>query len=792
VSKSRRTKKAYKSRSYHVPKTLAVRFKVVELPYKDLTEKHFRENGLTNFAQLFEDFPGISVEPMIKSLSPKEIEELMATTSIHQHKNANYEPINFLLDYRVIVPNDINAESVLDSIQKIDYVDSAYIEAGPSPPPNINWENNPRANNQGYQMPAADGIDVRSIWNLPGGDGRGVNFIDIEQGWTLEHEDLIEKGIPEPSGRSGFNKQWYAHGTCVLGIVLGFDNTKGGVGIGPNVASARVVSTWRTRDSFNRVDAIAAASFMLGTGDILLIEDHRPYPINSTTYVPVEVEDRVYDAIRTAMMRGIIVVEAAGNSNVDLDTFTNNNGLQILNRSSTHFRDSGAIMVGAASSTPPHGRLSISRDTGSNYGSRIDCYAWGERIDTCGTVDPSRPNSRDRTEYTTDFGGTSGAVAIIAGAAISLQGIAKSFSSSSLLSPLQMRSILSDSALGTPSANPSIDKIGAMPNLLSIVRHLGFGPDIYIRDNLMDNGDSTNSGSLSMSPDIIVVPREVADPIASFGEGSGTENSLTLGSGVESGQDNFVYVRLKNRGVRSAQNVSVTIFWSDVASLVTPDMWQPIGTIHGVNVPEGNRLIVAGPLRWLSSDIPRTGHYCFIAVVDHALDPAPAAPNLIDFTNFEAYIRENNNVTWRNFNVVENVPPDVIPSPQFNGFVPLPFMIVGAPDQRRPMDIEIIRDLPHDAALILEAPPYLPELLRIPKYALEVDKKSGQSLIFLPFLRKTLFDSVNLDAKTKHPCRLWVKINDMKEKYQYSISVRQLYENIEVGRVTWVIQNPRK
>lgn len=108
------------------------------------------------------------------------------------------------------------------------------------------------------------------------------------------------------------------------------------------------------------------------------------------------------------------------------------------------------------------------------------------------------------------------------------------------------------------------------------------------------------------------------------------------------------------------------------------------------------------------------------------------------------------------------------------------------------MDIEIIRDLPHDAALILEAPPYLPELLRIRKHALEVDEKSGQSFIFLPFLRKTLFDSVNLDAKTKHPCRLWVKINDMKEKYQYSISVRQLYENIEVGRVTWMIQNPKK
>jgi serine protease len=733
-----------------------------------------KESGLTNFAQVLQDFPGISLQPMIKGLSTKEIEKLM---------------VSFLLDFRVIIPDNINAESVLDRIQKIDYVDDAYIEAGPSPPPNVNWQNNPRARDQGYQTFAPDGIDARSIWNLSGGDGSGINFIDIEQGWTWWHRDLGEQGIVLASGN---NKQYFAHGTCVLGVVVGTDNTTGGVGIAPK-ASARVVSTWETVDSFNRVNAIVNAVYMLGFGDVLLIEDQveRTYG-NERRLLPVEVERRVFDAITAASMRGITVVEAAGNGNVDLDTFSDSYGRQILNRLSTDFRDSGAIMVGMASSTHPHHRLSVSRVSGSNYGSRIDCYAWGQGIDTCGTVVPGQHNSQDPEEYTTDFSGTSGAAAIIAGAALTLEGIAKSFSSSSLLSPSRMRSVLSDSAMGTPSANPSTDKIGVMPNLLRIVRTLGYGPDIYIRDNLMDNGDPTTSGPISMSPDIIVLPHEVADPLASFGEGSGTENSLTLGSAVESGQDNFVYIRLKNRGARSAQNVSVTVYWSEVASLVTPDMWQRIGIIHVGNVPEGNRLTIAGPLRWLSTDIPRTGHYCFIAIVNHPLDPAPAAPNLVDFTNFEAYIRDNNNVTWRNFNVIENIPPDTIPSPQFKGFVPLPFLIVGAPDQRRPMDIEIIRDLPHDATLILEAPSYLPELLKTPKNALEVDEKSGHGLIFLPFLRKIGYNNVVLDAKTKHPCRLWVKINEMGEKYQYSISVRQLYKNIEVGRVTWAIQNPKK
>ena len=40
-------------------------------------------------------------------------------------------------------------------------------------------------------------------------------------------------------------------------------------------------------------------------------------------------------------------------------------------------------MVGAGSSAIPHSRLS--RPTLSNYGNRIDCYAWGENIDTTAT-----------------------------------------------------------------------------------------------------------------------------------------------------------------------------------------------------------------------------------------------------------------------------------------------------------------------------------------------------------------------------------------------------------------------
>ena len=152
------------------------------------------------------------------------------------------------------------------------------------------------------------------------------------------------------------------------------------------------------------------------------------------------------------------MIEAGGNGNNDLDLFKDNNNHEILNRNSHEFKDSGAIMVGAASSTVPHLRMYF-----SNYGSRIDCYAWGENIDTTG--DGWKGNLTN--SYTTDFGGTSGASPIITGAAVCLQGIAKS--TGHLLSPYEMRSILSDTNIGTLSSDPTVDRIGVMPDLHKII-----------------------------------------------------------------------------------------------------------------------------------------------------------------------------------------------------------------------------------------------------------------------------------------------------------------------------------
>ena len=255
---------------------------------------------------------------------------------------------------------------------------------------------------------------------------------------------------------SGVNQDFNGHGTAVLGEVLAVDNKKGDVGIAPQ-ATARVVSQWRTSSNYNTAAAILSAEQAMSAGDVLLLEAQTTY--SGTSNLPVEVETAVFDAIRHAVDAGIIVVEAAGNGSQDLDAFVDTNNRHVLDQASADFKDSGAIMVGAASSTVPHTRLGF-----SNFGSRIDCYGWGENIDTTG--DGWQGNTT--TAYTASFGGTSGASPIVAGAAVLIQSWRKS-TQGAPYAPGALRYRMSNALYNTASGNPATDRIGVMPNVRGIL-----------------------------------------------------------------------------------------------------------------------------------------------------------------------------------------------------------------------------------------------------------------------------------------------------------------------------------
>ena len=650
-------------------------------------------------------------------------------------------------------------------------MDRAYREFDVTEPL-VNDVDDDYAADQDYLDAAPTGIDARWAWTQPNGEGSGVGVIDLEQGWLPNHEDIVAKAptLVYGDNRDGINGYKGNHGTAVLAEMIAEDNTVGVVGIAPAVTSVRMVSHYdaATDTALHVADAIAAAIPMMSAGDVLLLEVQR-------NFLPTETDDDDFDAIRLAVALGIVVVEAAGNGFTDLDTYVDAVAGQILNRASADFRDSGAIMVGAAESPVPHDRADF-----SNYGSRIDCYGWGENVVTCGYGNLDDGGGNDDLTYTDTFSGTSSASPIVSGAALIVQGKYEALTATRL-SPTQMRALLSDPATGTPQGPNVAGNVGVMPNLRAIIEDtLGLVPDLYLRDNATDTGAIPSAGPISTSPDIIVRPAFVADPGAAFGEGSGQENSMTLGYEVEGGQDNYIYVRIQNRGTTDAVAVTATVYWSEVATLVTPDSWNLVGATAPVDVPQGDTIVVAGPLTWPAAEIPATGHYCFVGMLNHAQDPVPPLPGPADWNGFTALIRNQNNVTWRNFNVV-----DELPDPSGDPSV-LPFLIAGAPDEARVFDLQILRDLPRAARVRLQVPFGLAAKLRRGRlWKMEVDRKQQFAVFDLPPLPRIDLGAIRLGAGARYPSRLIVHGAKGMERGGHGLAIRQVFEKAEVGRVTW-------
>ncbi|MCU5407842.1 putative mucin/carbohydrate-binding domain-containing protein [Bacillus cereus] len=458
---------------------LIVKFKnQIDLPYEDGIEKRIKNGDYdNNLKELFSENKELTLNRLFSSVNPIEIEKL----SVHSKSFANQSANNLLNYYIVQAPNNIEIELLLKKFETSPLVEETYIQEKQilTPPEiqlqdlSVNPYDDPRFKNQGYLEAAPKGINASHAWSIKGGDGKGTTFVDMEYGWLLNHEDLVNKNIKLMSGQN--ISQHRAHGTSVLGIVSSEDNQIGNIGIAPK-ANVKVISQIRDNGIYNTADAILSAVHNLQSGDVLLLEAQASYDGYGDKYLPVEVHPDIFDAIRVGADKGIIIIEAGANGSNDLDNFKDRNGKKILNRNSPDFKDSGAIMVGAGSSTVPHKRLWF-----SNYGSRLDVYGWGENVDTTS----ANPNQNTTNLYTSTFSGTSSASPIIAGAATSIQGIAKEHRGSPY-TPAELRNILSNPNTGTQSQDPWNDRIGVLPDLKSILNNLGFNSDIPNSSSILE------------------------------------------------------------------------------------------------------------------------------------------------------------------------------------------------------------------------------------------------------------------------------------------------------------------
>lgn len=405
-------------------------------------------------------------------------------------------------------------------------------------------------------------------------------------------------------------------------------------------------------------------------------------------------------------------------------------------------------------------------------------YAWAESVDTSYTDDATSTDN----SYTGSFGGTSGASPIIVGSAAAVQGISNA-ALGFKLAPLEVRRLLS--TYGTASNNPAVDKIGVMPNLQAIIDNtFGAGnhtPDLYIRDYVGDTG-ATTSGSVSASPDIIVRQQPIANPVTAVGAGSGNENNVALSDPVITGQEQSVYIRLLNRGTGPASAAKATVYWSEPATLVTPNLWHQIGTVSfPAPVPNGNTLAVSPRLSWPAAQVPPTGHYCFVTLAGADHDPVPLIPT--KFPDYVKFITENNNAAWRNFNVIA-APPNATAVP--DGFHRLQVTIPGAFDEARQFTIRAIGTLPKGSKVRLQAPQDMAKCIGLKGCGGKKGKDSGRNVLVALQPKGTAVLGKGLLGKgSLAKCELQIKVPDDAYKSNYEFALVQEWEGVEVGRVTW-------
>src|SRR5919106_2303325 len=399
--------------------------------------------------------------------------------------------------FRVYAPED-RLEALAEQLRGLETVEGAYVKPPAEPAsvtlerqtgimvvPEPSLEEAPAATpdftaRQLYRNAAPVGIDVAYAWTLPGGRGQNVKVIDCEWGWQFTHEDLLQNQIGLIAGS---NHASTSHGTAVFGEIGGDENGFGVSGIAP--MSPLGASSFVGQSSST---AIKTAADNLSAGDIILLEIHRPGPNSGgggqQGFIAIEWWPDDFLAIRYAVNKGIIVVEAAGNGWEDLDAAAYNtpgagfpawwkNPFNLANASS------GAVVAGAGD--PPsgtHGRtispwnqpyVDRARCGFSNWGSRVDAQGWGWEVTSTGYGDLQGGGDPNRW-YTDVFSGTSSASPIVVGALACTQGVLRA-NGRIPLSPARARELLRSS--GSPQQDapgrPRTERIGNRPNLRQLI-----------------------------------------------------------------------------------------------------------------------------------------------------------------------------------------------------------------------------------------------------------------------------------------------------------------------------------
>ena len=411
--------------------------------------------------------------------------------------------------YLVEAPED-RLEGLAERLRRDPSVHAAYVKPASSPPvidvvppdPGVAPPTTPDfTGNQFYLDVAPGGVDARYGWTRPGGGGQNVRVIDIEGAWRFSHEDLVQSQGGVVGGTQSTDIGWRNHGTAVTGVIGGDRNSFGITGISPD-AQIEAISIFGGTGS---AQAIRNAADRLNAGDVILIELHRPGPrsnppftnngVDQVGFIAVEWWQDDFAAIQyVTQVRGVIVVEAAGNGAQNLDdpvysTRPANFPATWTNPFNRADRDSGAILVGAGAPPPgSHGNnwgADRSRLDFSNWGASIDVQGIGREVTSTGYGDLQGGTNED-VWYTNRFSGTSSSSPIVVGSLASVQGVLRA-GGRTPLTPATARAVLRRT--GSPQQDepgrPATQRIGNRPNIRQMLDDL-FPQKSVLKDAIKD------------------------------------------------------------------------------------------------------------------------------------------------------------------------------------------------------------------------------------------------------------------------------------------------------------------
>lgn len=396
--------------------------------------------------------------------------------------------------YYVDIADPSDAISLLRELKNVDGVEMAY----PAIKPVITDAQlvTPSLTDlQDYLYDGPGGLNAQAMWNR-GIEGSNVYLIDYEDGLNVAHEDLNLVASNYSSGGNYYYEPsclpgiadcgaQVAHGTAVASILVGRNNDYGMRGFAPEAHYLYARSSRGTDrfpyDIINAVDGVddpaVAWDDDVDPGSIWLIEVALG-PTGSGTVagaanpqqgsLPLEAIPAHFHAIEMASAYGVTVVAAAGNGSVSLDDPNIYYDPTLYNLSN---RDSGSVLVGSSSG------VGMAKIESSNCGSPVDLFAWGQGVVSAGypyagslpwnswnnELIPAPQNNQANKYYISNFGGTSSASAMIAGAAALVQSYVKDeLGTRRFLMPAKMKEILA--ASGDPQTDGGCN-IGRQPRL---------------------------------------------------------------------------------------------------------------------------------------------------------------------------------------------------------------------------------------------------------------------------------------------------------------------------------------